>query len=142
MKKVMKILGVILFASAILTSCGSSGGDASGGQAPVVIESNPHQESSGGSIGNPNQDPLKNTTTDKQESKPQEEEGTNNEEPAKITVCECENLVFEYLEKKSQAQTEEEKIQLAKEELEKNVQCYELEKSLGDKLKEEQDKCH
>jgi hypothetical protein len=77
---------------------------------------------------------------------PNEESNQNNtvnEGPKKfnITVCECDNLFWDYQEKKSKAKTKEERNDLSIEELTKNQECYELEKSLGTKLKEEQNKC-
>lgn len=65
----------------------------------------------------------------------------SNPEKEKITVCECISLYDDYQEKKSKAETEEERTKLSTEELGKNVECLKLETSLGDKLEEEQAKC-
>ena len=58
-----------------------------------------------------------------------------------VTICECENIFWDYSEKKDNAKTEEERTQLSREESAKNIKCYELEKSLGSKLEEERAKC-
>lgn len=132
------IIGIILFTTTILSSCSSSEENYSSGN-----NSNLLGEPSGVPVQNHDHAPKKHSTESDQSSSPKDEK-TKYAEPNtnKITVCECENLVFEYLEKKSKAKTEEEKIQLSIEESKKNIECYELEKFLGDKLKEEQAKCN
>jgi len=138
MKKVKPILGVILFTITILSSCSSSEENYSSGN-----NSNLSEEASRVPVQNHDHEPIKHSTESGQSPSPKDEK-TKYAEPNtnKLTVCECENLVLEYLEKKSKAKTEEEKIQLSIEESKKNIECYELEKSLGDKLKEEQAKCN
>ena len=71
--------------------------------------------------------------------------GGSSKEPGatteKVTICECENLYWDYSDKKEKAKTEKERIQLSTEELKKNTMCYKLEKSLGSKLEAERSKC-
>ena len=59
-----------------------------------------------------------------------------------VTICECENLFWDYSDKKEKAKTEKERIELSKEELKKNIMCYKLEESLGSKLEDERAKCN
>lgn len=67
------------------------------------------------------------------------EHGITTEE---VTICECENLFWDYSDKKEKAKTEKERIELSKEELKKNIMCYKLEESLGSKLEDERAKCN
>ena len=71
--------------------------------------------------------------------------GGSSKEPAtteEVTICECENLFWDYSDKKEKAKTEKERIELSKEELKKNIMCYKLEESLGPKLEDERAKCN
>ena len=70
--------------------------------------------------------------------------GGSSKEPAtteEVTICECENLFWDYSDKKDKAKTKKERIQLSLEEAKKNNKCYKLEKSLGSKLEAERAKC-